>query len=112
MSKETSDAFDAAVAALLALFSDPKTPRFPPRRRYHLVRSEKTGELMFIQDEIDLAADQAFAEVFGRPIPRPRVIKLDKPSPGAKPPKRRKECGRSAAGSGPAIQQARSFTPR
>jgi hypothetical protein len=49
-----------------------KTPR---RRRYVLVQ-RASGELAFVQDELDAMFEQAIAAVFGEPKPRRRVITL------------------------------------
>jgi hypothetical protein len=51
----------------------------PPRRRYVLVR-RASGELAFVQDELDAMLEQAIAAAFGEPRPRRRVIKIDLPS--------------------------------
>jgi RNase P/RNase MRP subunit POP5 len=51
----------------------------PPRRRYVLVR-RASGELAFVQDELDSMLEQAIAAAFGEPKPRRRVIKIDLPS--------------------------------
>ena len=51
----------------------------PARRRYVLVR-RASGELAFVQDELDSMFEQAIAAAFGEPKPRCRVIKVDSPS--------------------------------
>ena len=51
----------------------------PPRRRYVLVQ-RASGELAFVQDELDAMLEQAIAAAFGEPKPRRRVIKIDLPS--------------------------------
>jgi hypothetical protein len=51
----------------------------PPRRRYVLVQ-RASGELVFVQDELDAMLEQAIAAAFGEPKPRRRVIKIDLPS--------------------------------
>ena len=50
----------------------------PPRRRYVLVQLA-SGELAFVQDEIDIMLRRAIAAVFGDPKPRRRVIKIGPP---------------------------------
>jgi hypothetical protein len=70
---------DAADRALLEIFSDPKLPRFPPRRRW-VFDPEKQ---QFIRDEIDPMLEQAFKETFGieddPDLDRPRPARTDKP---------------------------------
>jgi hypothetical protein len=48
-------------------------------RRYVLVQLA-SGELAFVQDELDAMFEQAIAAAFGEPKPRRRVIKIDPPS--------------------------------
>jgi hypothetical protein len=50
----------------------------PARRKYVLVR-RASGELAFVQDEIEIMLRRAIAAAFGEPRPRRRVIKLDHP---------------------------------
>jgi hypothetical protein len=50
----------------------------PARRRYVLVQ-RASGELVFVQDEIEIMVERAIAAAFGEPKPRRRVIKIDKP---------------------------------
>jgi hypothetical protein len=47
----------------------------PPRRKYVLVRLA-SGELAFVQDEIEMMLRRAIAAAFGEPKPRRRVIKI------------------------------------
>jgi hypothetical protein len=51
----------------------------PARRRYVLLR-RASGELAFVQDELDAIFEQEIAAAFGKPKPRRRVIKVDSPS--------------------------------
>lgn len=51
----------------------------PLRRRYVLAQ-RASGELAFVQDELDAMLEQAIAVAFGEPKPRRRVIKIDLPS--------------------------------
>jgi hypothetical protein len=79
---------DAAFRALAEMFSDPKM-RGRHYRRYVLVQRD-TGELVLERDPICLVVEEAIAEAFGRPKPRPRVISLaPQPAALAKPRKRR-----------------------
>jgi hypothetical protein len=74
-SKQSIDAqADAATRALAELFSDPKL-RSRHYHRYVLVRQE-SGELVFKQDALDLAVQQAIARAFGEPKPRRRSRKI------------------------------------
>jgi hypothetical protein len=50
----------------------------PPRRKYVLMHLA-SGELAFVQDEIDIMLRRAIAEAFGEPRPRRRIIRLDQP---------------------------------
>jgi hypothetical protein len=47
----------------------------PPRYKYVLTRLA-SGELAFVQDEIEILLRRAIAEAFGEPKPRRRVIKI------------------------------------
>jgi hypothetical protein len=69
-SKSTAEQLEE-LARLIA-----KTPR---RRRYVLVQLA-SGELAFVQDELDVMFEQAIAAAFGEPKPRRRVTKIDPPS--------------------------------
>jgi RNase P/RNase MRP subunit POP5 len=50
----------------------------PPRRKYVLVQ-RASGELAFVQDEIEIMLRRAIAAAFGEPRPRRRIIRLDEP---------------------------------
>jgi hypothetical protein len=50
----------------------------PARHRYVLVQ-RASGELVFVQEEIDAMVERAIAAAFGEPKPRRPVIKLDPP---------------------------------
>jgi hypothetical protein len=50
----------------------------PPRRKYVLVQLS-SGDLAFVQDEIEIMLRRAIAEAFGEPRPRRRVIKIGPP---------------------------------
>lgn len=78
-SKEAIDSdADAAMRALVELFSDTKLHR--RYRRYVLVRGA-SGELEFQQEPVSVMMDEAFAEAFGRAKPRrPRLINFDRPN--------------------------------
>jgi hypothetical protein len=52
--------------------------RTPARHRYLLVQ-RASGELVFVQEEIDAMVEQAIAAAFGEPKPKRRVIKLHPP---------------------------------
>jgi hypothetical protein len=83
---------DAGDRALMEMFADGKM-RGPSYRRFVLVRRE-TGELEFEQDELDAIFDEVLAEAFGRPKPKPRVIKIDAQSaPRGRRPRRRSPAG-------------------
>jgi hypothetical protein len=80
-SKETVETeADAAMRALAELFSRTNGPRY---RRYVLVQRE-SGELVFEQEAINAMLDGVLAELFGRPKPKPRVIRID-PQPMRRP---------------------------
>jgi hypothetical protein len=50
----------------------------PPRYKYVLTRLA-SGELAFVQDEVEIMLRRAIAEAFGKPRPRRRVIKIGLP---------------------------------
>jgi hypothetical protein len=59
----------------------------PPRHRYVLVQ-RASGELAFVQDELDAMLEQAIAAAFGKPRPKRRVIKIDLLSRYSRQPRR------------------------
>ena len=66
--------YDPEFAELIRQIEMENTP--PPRyQRYQLVRQEN-GELVFEEDEIAYALEQAVCEIFGEPMPQRRVIRL------------------------------------
>lgn len=92
--KERVDDDDASIAKVIVhrypMSTSKSTPeqleelvrliaKTPARRRYVLLR-RASGELAFVQEELDAMLEQAIAAAFGEPKPRRRVIKIDPPS--------------------------------